>query len=234
MSVPRGVSRGARSPDVGFTGLHGLFEAQARRSPDAHAVVHRGRTLTYADLDGRAGRLAAHLRAVGVARGSIIAVCASPSIELLVSLIAVLKAGGAYLPIDPATPRTRLADLLAGSRPSRVLVDATALGAFKGLAANIVVVGDDDTRWTREGPLARGGTAPEELAYVIQTSGSTGIPKGVMVPHRGILQHPSVAAGDLSVSARGSRPADALVHVRRVVDRAIPAADRRCVRRHPR
>ncbi|HEX2189199.1 MAG TPA: amino acid adenylation domain-containing protein [Longimicrobiaceae bacterium] len=149
--------------------LHGLFEAQAARTPHAVALACEGRTLTYAELDARAALLAAELRGRGVGPEVRVGVRLERSPELVVALLGVLKAGGAYVPLDPDYPAERLEYMAADSGAALVL-DGTPLPPAPSPAGG-------------EG-LGRG---PSTLAYVIYTSGSTGRPKGAMNEHRGVV-----------------------------------------------
>ncbi|MFF8729210.1 amino acid adenylation domain-containing protein [Streptomyces sp. NPDC015171] len=169
--------------------LHAHIERQARRTPDATAVVLEDRTLTYAELDAAAGRLARRIRrAVGDDRfepGTTVAVHMERSLELVVSLLAVLKAGGAYLPLDPATPAQRLAFMLADAGTALLLTT----GPPDGLPDDVPVLRadlDEAGEPEPEGPEPEVAVAPGQLAYLIYTSGSTGTPKCVMLTHRGI------------------------------------------------
>ncbi|HET8643043.1 MAG TPA: amino acid adenylation domain-containing protein, partial [Pseudonocardiaceae bacterium] len=147
--------------------LHELIEAQARRTPDATAVVYEGRRLTYAELDELAGRVAGYLVARGVGPEQVVAVAMPRGLDLPVAMLAVLKAGGAYLPVDPAYPR---------ARRELMLSDAGAAVVLTGLPPDL---GDR--------PGERPRVLPQHPAYLIYTSGSTGRPKGVVVPHAGIV-----------------------------------------------
>ncbi|HEV7367753.1 amino acid adenylation domain-containing protein, partial [Arenibaculum sp.] len=165
--------------------IHELFEAQAARDPQAPALVHEGEMLSYGALNARANRLARHLRTLGVGPDRLVAICTERSPEMVVALLAVLKAGGAYLPLDPSYPAERLAFMLADAAPVAVLTDGS-LGTpavpvpVVDLGAEASWIGLPDT------DLDRGGLTPRNLAYVIYTSGSTGTPKGVMVEHAGL------------------------------------------------
>jgi amino acid adenylation domain-containing protein len=164
-------------------GLHELFSAQAARTPRAVAVRHRGDEYTYARLDAAANQLAGRLRAAGVRTGDIVAIVQERSINLVASLLAVLKAGGAYLPIDTDYPRERQAFMVGDAGARAVLGDAP----IDGLPAPVLPVGEhlwpEPSASSPPVPAAR-GAAP---AYLIYTSGSTGNPKGVLVPHAGIV-----------------------------------------------
>ncbi|HEX8690813.1 MAG TPA: amino acid adenylation domain-containing protein, partial [Longimicrobium sp.] len=181
----------AADADLPERTLHALFAAQAARTPDAPAAEFAGETLTYASLDARAERLARRLRCAGVGPETVVALSVERSLRLPVALLGVLKAGGAYLPLDPSYPPERLRYMLEDSRAG-VLLTERAVG--EGIAAELSAAGgtvvfldEDDEhggdapeRAAEPGPAA----APGNLAYVIYTSGTTGRPKGVMVTHR--------------------------------------------------
>ncbi|MEW5925951.1 MAG: non-ribosomal peptide synthase/polyketide synthase [Gemmatimonadota bacterium] len=168
--------------------LHELFSAQAARTPGAAAVSLGDETLTYAELERRANRLAHHLRRRGVGPEARVGVCAERSSELIVALLAVLKAGGAYVPIDPAYPAERIAYLLEDSGCAAVLVQEHLRGLLGAAPADVLVLEDALAD-------AGGGDAapevevdPRNAAYVIYTSGSTGRPKGVVVTHGNVAR----------------------------------------------
>ncbi|HEU5472376.1 MAG TPA: amino acid adenylation domain-containing protein [Actinophytocola sp.] len=170
------------TPDVT---VDGLVDAAAARTPDALAVVAEGGSLTYRELTARADRLAGELAARGVGPESVVAVSLPRSADLVVALLGVLKAGGAYLPVDPKYPSHRLAAILDEARPHLVLTDSTTRAALPGHDAADVLI---DTL-----ELSAAGTGPEPprhaeaLAYVLYTSGSTGKPKGVAVTHANVV-----------------------------------------------
>ncbi|RKH35462.1 amino acid adenylation domain-containing protein [Corallococcus praedator] len=167
--------------------LHGLFEAQAARTPDAVAVVADDQRLTYAELEARANQLAHHLRTLGVGPEVRVGLCAERSVELVVGLLGVLKAGGAFVPLDPAYPTARLSYLMRDAALSVVVTQDALVDVLPAGGELLVAV---DTEWSRiarhpsEPP--RVASLPSQLAYVIYTSGSTGTPKGVLVPHQGL------------------------------------------------
>jgi amino acid adenylation domain-containing protein len=166
--------------------VHGLFEAQARRTPDAVALRCGDATLSYAELDRRAGELARRLRAAGVGRETVVAVCLERSPALVAALLGVLKAGGAYLPLDPTFPAARLALILEDARPAALLTERRVQAALPPNAIATVLCDDGATAAGPSDPGFPPG-APEDLAYVLYTSGSTGRPKGVEVPHRAVV-----------------------------------------------
>ena len=161
--------------------LHGLFEAQVARTPQAIAVTAGEQQLTYAELNARANQLAHHLLALGVQPDARVAICVERSLEMVIGLYAILKAGAAYVPLDPAYPPERLAYMLADSAPVAVL----AQGATRGLLGAVAVVDLDQPSWQHQSvdnPAVQGVGA-----YVIYTSGSTGQPKGVINDHAGVV-----------------------------------------------
>ncbi|WP_399881382.1 amino acid adenylation domain-containing protein [Streptomyces sp. BBFR51] len=183
------------------TTLIGPIESRAARAPEATALVYGGTTLTYAELNTRANRLARHLQSLGAGPGTVVAVSVPRSVELVVALLAVLKAGAAYLPLDPDYPAPRLTYMLRDATPVCAVTDRA--GRLPEDAGTDVVVLDgldvSAYPWTNP-PRA---LTPAHPAYVIYTSGSTGRPKGVVVPHRAIdnrlrwMQHEyGLRAGD--------------------------------------
>ena len=168
--------------------VHALFEAQAARTPGAVALVFEDETLSYAELNGRANRLAHHLRALGVGPDARAALCVERGLELVVGMLAVLKAGGAYVPLDPSYPDERLRYMLADSRPAVLLASAALAERFAGSGVPMLDPAGA-AAWAHH-PVTNprpAGLSAESLCYVIYTSGSTGRPKGVAVPHRGVL-----------------------------------------------
>ncbi|MEO8153077.1 MAG: amino acid adenylation domain-containing protein [Rhizobacter sp.] len=174
-----------RTPYPHESTVHGLFENQAARTPEALAVEHEGVRLSFAELNHRANRLAHHLRRRGAKPGVRVALCLARGPEMLVALLAVMKSGAAYVPLDPDHPAERLRDMLADSSPTLVLGCRADLA---GVDVPVVDPAADVSDWAQEvhgdpEPLA----SSLDLAYVIYTSGSTGQPKGVMVPHQGVV-----------------------------------------------
>jgi amino acid adenylation domain-containing protein len=169
--------------------VHRLIEAQARRTPGRVALEGAGETWTYADLDGRAERLARRLRSRGVRPGAVVAVCLERSPRLVAALLAVLKAGGAYLPLDPSHPARRHRQVLEDSG-SGLLLTARGLPAADAAGAVPVLFFEDPEAPEDLGPPAADAASspsPSDLAYVIYTSGSTGRPKGVEVEHGSVV-----------------------------------------------
>ena len=172
--------------------IHELFEEHAARTPDTAALVLEHETLSYAGLNVRANRLARHLRTLGAGPDRLVAICAERGFGMIEALLAVLKAGAAYVPLDPAYPPDRLAFMLQDSAPAALIAHGATREAVGGLGAACPVVDLDADAAQWEGlcaadlPRAETGLRPEHLAYVIYTSGSTGRPKGVMVAHAGL------------------------------------------------
>nr|WP_052313046.1 non-ribosomal peptide synthetase [Corallococcus coralloides] len=173
-----------REPNV-----HQCFEAWAARTPDAVAVKGEQASLTYGELNRRANQLAHHLRKQGVGPDVRVGLCVERSLEMLVGLLAILKAGAAYVPVDAKLPVERITWMLQAAGV-RVLVTQAALADELRPVAEVQVLLDADaTVIARESETALGVTVPADaLAYVMFTSGSTGRPKGVSVPHRGITR----------------------------------------------
>ena len=185
-------------PEPGMGGLdagadrlvHELFAAWARCAPARPAVTCDGVTLSYGDLDQRADLLAARLVELGAGPDALVAVCLPRSLDLVVALLAVLKAGAAYVPLDPAYPPEHLAWVLADAG-ARLLVADSDLALKLPVSTRLVTV---NGRAVGSSPLGGGGTKPANLAYVIYTSGSTGRPKGVGVTHANVARLLSAAA----------------------------------------
>ena len=187
--------------------LADLVEAQAARTPSGVALVSGDTQLTYAELDARANRLARHLQDLGVGPDVPVGALLERSIELAVGLLAILKAGGACLPLDPSYPPVRLAQMLDNADPPVLLTAERPAARLSGYPGEVVRLDRDWPAIARH-PATRPArdAGPEHLAYVIYTSGSTGEPKGVMLPHRGLVNH-NVAVGRLYGLAPGDRVA---------------------------
>ena len=165
-----------------------LFSSQVARRPEAIAVSFGDRRLTYGQLSKEAERLAHTLRTLGVARRSRVAICLDRSAELVVAMVGVIKAGAAYVPLDPQYPADRLVLMMRDAGIEIVVGDARCPPAVAAAATRVVrvdIAGDGASRGSVDGPEA---CAPADTAYVMYTSGSTGRPKGVAVPHRAIAR----------------------------------------------
>jgi amino acid adenylation domain-containing protein/non-ribosomal peptide synthase protein (TIGR01720 family) len=164
-----------------------LFEAQAQNNPDRQAVVCSGQSLTYAQLNARANQLAHRLRSLGVGPESLVGICLEPSPEAVVAMLGVLKAGGAYLPLDADYPPERLAFMLEDAQVRVLLTQSRLLDRFSKQQAHVICLDADWPTIAAESEQNPEGRArADNLAYVIYTSGSTGRAKGVMITHRGI------------------------------------------------
>ncbi|MDB6375261.1 non-ribosomal peptide synthetase, partial [Photorhabdus bodei] len=170
--------------------IHQLFEQQVEKTPDATALIYEEQTLSYAELNARANRLAHQLIMLGVEPDQQVAICVTRSPAMVIGLLAVLKAGGAYVPLDPTYPGERLAYMLKDTAPSIVLADVTGQTTLgeKALAKLVVLDPNILPDQPDTNPLMT-TLMPHHLAYVIYTSGSTGTPKGVMLEHRGVCNY---------------------------------------------
>ncbi|MFF3436968.1 amino acid adenylation domain-containing protein [Streptosporangium sp. NPDC002721] len=165
--------------------LHELIAERAERTPDADAVVSAEGTLTYGQLEERAGALARRLRERGVGAETPVAVCLPRSAELIVALLAVLKTGGCYVPLDPDYPADRLGFMLADSGSPLLLTRSTMVERLPSNHPPAILL--DALPMNGASEFVPGPVSPDSPAYVIYTSGSTGVPKGVVVPHRGVV-----------------------------------------------
>ena len=189
-SVPAaGGERPPYSPDAT---VHGLFREAARRHPQRIALVWPEGDCRYAELDRRSDALAARLRAAGIAHEAPVALCLPRSPDAIVAALAVLKAGAAYLPIDPDYPEARLRRILEDAGAPLLLTDAAHAAALDGLAPGTLVLPDwNALDWSAPVDAVvppEDIAGPRSLAYVMFTSGSTGTPKGVQIEHRSIVR----------------------------------------------
>ncbi|PYQ44522.1 MAG: hypothetical protein DMF77_07045 [Acidobacteria bacterium] len=186
--------------------VHELFAAQAARTPDATAVSFEGRDLTYRALDARSNQLAHRLRRMGVGPEVLVAIAVERSLDMVVALLGVLKAGGAYLPLDPGYPAGRLAYMLEDAQVRVLLTQESLRPSLPASAEVLCIDAAPLSAESREAPEV--AVRPDHLAYLIYTSGSTGRPKGVQVPH-GALSNFLAAMGERP----GLDPADHLLSV---------------------
>lgn len=169
--------------------IHGRFEAQAALTPEAVAVNLADRRLTYRELNHRANQLAHYLRARSIGPDVFVGICSDRTVELVVGLLGILKAGGTYVPIDPQYPPERRAFMLQDSKSSIILTERAFAGDFADPATPIVLLDDDWPAIAREsGANPENLVGPDNLAYVIYTSGSTGVPKGTLISHRNVVR----------------------------------------------
>ena len=174
--------------------IHELFEERAEKNPHAVALIYEEQSLTYGDLNARANRLAHHLIALGLGPEARVAICMGRSLEMVVAMLATLKAGAAYVPLDPNYPPERWAYMLEDSEPLVLLTHGAVKGHLAGSLhrAEILDFVADEAQWSRytasNPDRMRIGLGVSNLAYIIYTSGSTGTPKGVMVGHANIVR----------------------------------------------
>ncbi len=195
------------SPSEGC--IHQLFEAQVARTPDTIAVVFGDQHLTYALLNKRANQLAHHLQGLGIGPDVRVAVCLERNVRLLECLLAIFKAGGAYIPLDPDYPPDRITLTLEDAQMPLLVTQQSLLGTLPANVPQMVLM---DTVWSRiaQQPLTAPPLhlVPENLAYMIYTSGSTGMPKGVQIPHRAFVNFLQAM-----IHAPGLHPSDRLLAI---------------------
>ena len=169
-----------------------LFAAQVARTPEAVAVSCGGRSMTYRELEEAANRLAHLLAGQGVGPGQCVALLLSRSAEAIVAMLAVLKTGAAYLPIDPALPAARIGFMVADAAPIAAITTAGLADRLDG--CDLPVIDVDDPAVDSQPGTALPAPAPDDIAYLIYTSGTTGVPKGVAVTHHNVTQLLDVTA----------------------------------------
>jgi amino acid adenylation domain-containing protein/non-ribosomal peptide synthase protein (TIGR01720 family) len=170
--------------------IHQLFEQQAARTPNRTAVVCRGRRLTYAELNSQANQLARHLRRRGVGARDRVGLCVDRSVEMIVGILAILKAGAAYVPLNAQSPRARLAAQLEEIAAPVALTQESLIKRLPEFAGEALSLDRDCGLWVEEPETdLECVTGPEDPVYVIYTSGSTGVPKGVVVRHSGLVNY---------------------------------------------
>ncbi|KAF9322964.1 hypothetical protein BG006_001914, partial [Podila minutissima] len=170
--------------------LHQLFEQQVAQTPDAVAVVDEGQSLTYAELNARANRLAHQLVELGVKADALVGICVERSFGMMASILSVLKAGGAYVPLDPSFASDRLRDTLRDANPVCLLADSKGRDAVAAALPSDLPVLDPNsssTEYSSANVELPHLASSSNLAYVIYTSGTTGKPKGVMLEHKGAV-----------------------------------------------
>ncbi|RKG75011.1 non-ribosomal peptide synthetase, partial [Corallococcus exercitus] len=212
--------------------LHGLIERQVARTPDAPAVVFGDTALTYRQLDTRANQLAWRLRSMGVGPEVRVALCLERSVEALIALLAVLKAGGAFVPLDPGAPSARKDFVLRDSGAAVLITTEAACGDWSPYGAQELWL---DVEQAGLGALSHEPlpklTGPEHLAYVLYTSGSTGTPKGVMAQHRSVLNlHRAMGRALYAGQPRGQRvTVNAPLYFDAVMERVVQLIDGHCL-----
>ncbi|MDT5156673.1 MAG: hypothetical protein QOH51_1030 [Acidobacteriota bacterium] len=187
-TVGREPAEARGAADKGMVCAHEMFEAQAERTPDAVAVTFEGASVTYRELNERANQLARHLQTVGSKPKSFCGICVERSIEMLVGVLAILKTGAAYVPLDPAYPIERLAFMLEDTRMPVLLAQRGIAETLKGQPTSIVTLEDERQCVAQhEADDLYISAAAQDPAYVIFTSGSTGRPKGVVMGHGALV-----------------------------------------------
>ena len=172
-----------------------VFAAQVARNPEAVALTFQGRSLTYRELDEASNRVAHLLAGHGVGPGQRVAVLFSRSAEAIVAILAVLKTGAAYLPIDPALPEARIGFMLADAAPTAAITTADLADRLDG--HDLLVIDVNDPAVDTQPSTALPAPAADDLAYLIYTSGTTGVPKGVAISHRSVIQLLEALDGDV-------------------------------------
>lgn len=172
--------------------IHELFEEQAKRTPEAVAVVFEDQQLTYRELNRRANRLAHRLRGLGVGPDVLVGLCVERSIELVIGILGILKAGGAYVPFDPSYPKDRLEFMLKDSDVSVLLTQKHLSANLSSHESPVVYLDGEHLKASADDTLKEAnlesGAKPDNLAYVIYTSGSTGKPKGTLITHYNVVR----------------------------------------------
>ena len=186
--------------------MHELFEEQVKRTPDAVALAYQEEQLSYGELNERANQVAHYLRRLGVGPQRLVGVCLERSIEMVAGLLGILKAGGGYVPLDPAYPKERLSFMVEDARLFALLTEAQFV---EQLPAHEQVICLDISRSaiakeSKENPSKE--TTADNAAYVIYTSGSTGKPKGVQISHRALVNFLSAMREQLGVTEREDIP----------------------------
>jgi amino acid adenylation domain-containing protein/non-ribosomal peptide synthase protein (TIGR01720 family) len=183
--------------------IHHLFERQAAATPEAIALIAGDKQLTYNELEGRANQLARHLRKAGIEPESRVGISVERSPEMIIGLLGILKAGAAYVPLDPNYPKDRLTFM---TQDADIVVMLTQQHLAKEFPESNIIITCLDSDWPNIGsesrdPLKDTGINPQNTAYIIYTSGSTGTPKGVLVSHQSVVNHNLAAEKDFKLSA---------------------------------
>ncbi|MGB0521657.1 MAG: amino acid adenylation domain-containing protein [Flammeovirgaceae bacterium] len=190
-----------------FTGIHQAFEAQSAKSPEAIALVFEGQQWTYAELNAKANQLAHHLQTLGAKPEVLIGMCFERSSEMILALLAILKTGAAYLPIDAKFPEERIQYMIQEAQVSVVLSQSHLQDKLQMADSNLQVIcldGDWNNNQNYAAENLNVANQVTDLAYVIYTSGSTGKPKGVMVEHQQILNYTQAVSEQFQFEANAS------------------------------
>jgi amino acid adenylation domain-containing protein len=183
--------------------VHTWFEQQVSRTPSRIALAFRNELVSYAELNDRANRLAHHLRNRGIGREKLVGICVERSVNMVVAVLAVLKAGAAYVPLDPAYPKDRIAFILEDSQAALLVTERKVGEHLSGVAEKVELESAAEVIARENGGNLSNEAGPRNLAYVIYTSGSTGKPKGVQIEHRSVVNflatmqmHPGMGLDD--------------------------------------
>ena len=169
--------------------IHQLFELQAEKSPDSIALVYKNTQLTYKELNNRANQLACFLGECGVKPNVLVGICLERSIDMMIGILGILKAGGVYVPLDPTSPNERLAFMLQDAKVSVLLTEECFVGKFHDGSVRLICLDREKEKIINYGiENLPNLSSSADIAYIMYTSGSTGIPKGVEVPHRGVVR----------------------------------------------
>lgn len=183
--------------------IHQLFEEQVEQSSDAVAVVWEGEQLTYRELNAKANQLAHYLQSLGVGPEVLVGICVERSFEMIVGILGILKAGSAYVPLDPNYPSDRLAFMLEDSSVPVLLTQQKLVEKLPPNSARVIRL---DSEWEEIASYSEknpsSGVKPENVAYVIYTSGSTGKPKGVLIEHKSLVNYTIVASAEYGIQER--------------------------------
>ena len=169
--------------------VHELFQERAERDPDAVALIFGNDRFTYGELNSRANQLSHYLRKLGVGPESLAGICLERSLEMVIGILGILKAGAAYVPLDPAYPKERLEFIIEDTHASVVVTQENLLDILPKHTSNIVCIDTEQDNISQcESHNSAGGVTPDNAAYIIYTSGSTGKPKGVVIEHCNVVR----------------------------------------------
>ncbi|HET9888930.1 MAG TPA: condensation domain-containing protein, partial [Mycobacterium sp.] len=185
-------------PATASASIPAVFAEQAARAPEAVALTFQGRSMTYRELDEASNRLAHQLAGRGVGPGQRVALLFPRSAEAIVSILAVLKTGAAYLPIDPVVPEVRIEFLLGDARPIAAITTEALLPRLAG--HDLLVIDIEDPAVDRQPSTPLPAPAPEDIAYLIYTSGTTGRPKGVAIAHSNVIELLKAMNGEVELA----------------------------------
>lgn len=179
----------SQAPNPSDLCVHQLFAAQAERTPDTIALIYENQHLTYRELNTRANQLAHALRRMGASPETCVGVCVERSLDMAVAILGILKAGSAYVPLDPSYPSERIRFMCNDARVAMILTQQTLCSRLAAYSARLLCLDSDWSTIAHEAhDIPPATVTATSLAYVMYTSGSTGQPKGVMIPHRGIVR----------------------------------------------